>query len=550
MKKRILAILIIALMLIPLIPSTAFAATSGKWGSNITWKISGSTLTISGKGAMKAPNENNIPPWFTVYGLEKIVINDGVTKLPDLIFMGCIDETGKQWGTARIESIVIPASVKEISQYAFWDCKRLHAIYVKPGNKYYSDNDGILYNKDQTELLWVPHRYGNRMTIPKTVEVIRVESLLDNAHLSWFNIEEGNTVFEIYDRSIYHKPTSTLFMVAKGANSRLEVKEGTKAIAGFAFYACYNVTEVDIPEGVGAIESVGFYGCESLHTIHLPSTITSIGEEAFGECPRLKDVYFNGTKEMWEKIAIAEGNENFLNANIRFACVRHTNLREYHPATCTEYQQLYCEDCTFVIDGDPPLGHSAVIAFPYTEPTCTNSGWTDQINCERCYIPLVNRDFIDPLGHDEIPVPAVEPTCTSTGLTEGKKCSRCDEIFVAQQVVPEADHTGEWTITKPATETEKGIKTRTCTVCGEVETVEYSLYKKGDVNKDGSVDAKDATQILRFVNGKASALDSMDEAERLAIGDVSRDDSIDAKDATQILRYVNGKTSMFDRSEQ
>ncbi len=70
--------------------------------------------------------------------------------------------------------------------------------------------------------------------------------------------------------------------------------------------------------------------------------------------------------------------------------------------------------------------------------------------------------------------------------------------------------------------------------------------KLGDANGDGSADAKDATQILRFANGKSSAFDQMDEATQLAAADINGDKSVDAKDATQILRYVNGKTSAFD----
>ncbi len=68
----------------------------------------------------------------------------------------------------------------------------------------------------------------------------------------------------------------------------------------------------------------------------------------------------------------------------------------------------------------------------------------------------------------------------------------------------------------------------------------------GDVNGDGGIDAKDATQILRYSNGKASAIDNLSEAEKIAFADVNGDGSVDAKDATQILRFVNGKPSALD----
>ncbi len=72
-------------------------------------------------------------------------------------------------------------------------------------------------------------------------------------------------------------------------------------------------------------------------------------------------------------------------------------------------------------------------------------------------------------------------------------------------------------------------------------------YIKGDANLSGDVSAADATQILRYVNGKTSAIDSMTEDERLRVCDVNGDNDITAQDATQILRHVNGKSSVLDQ---
>jgi len=546
MKKRILSILLIALMLVALIPSTAFAAVSGKWGSNITWKNTGYVLVISGKGAMKAPDENNIPPWFMMEGLERIEIKEGVTTLPDFIFMGTRSEAGGLLGTSQLFEIDIPASVKEISPYAFIGCVCLTNIDVDPENQYYSDNDGVLFNKEQTELLWVPNHSGNTLIIPNTVERIYVDSILSNYSLSWFVVEEGNTVFETDDKSnLYDKTTNTLVMVCKGADGTHKVKEGTKAIADIAFYSCKEIWEIDIPEGVSVIEPLSFYDCQQLRTIWLPSTITSIGEEAFGECSELKDVYFKGTKATWEKIVIAEGNENLLNANIHFYCDEHADFVEVDAAYCTKPQLLKCSECAYTIVGDPPLGHSELIE-PAIEATCTEYGRTEGIFCSRCHNYVKKWESIRPLGHDKIPVPAVEPTCTATGLTEGEKCSRCDEIFVVQQVVPTTKHSYEWTIIKEATQTEAGERKGVCSVCGNETTESYNLYDLGDVNKDGYINALDATQILRHANGKTSVMADMTEAEKLGIADVNKDGYVNALDATQILRYANGKSSVLN----
>ena len=66
---------------------------------------------------------------------------------------------------------------------------------------------------------------------------------------------------------------------------------------------------------------------------------------------------------------------------------------------------------------------------------------------------------------------AVAPTCTETGLTEGKHCSVCKKVLVEQEVVPTLEHAwDEGKVTTPATCTQKGVMTYTCTRCGDTRT--------------------------------------------------------------------------------
>ena len=71
------------------------------------------------------------------------------------------------------------------------------------------------------------------------------------------------------------------------------------------------------------------------------------------------------------------------------------------------------------------------------------------------------------LGHIEEIIPAKAATCEEAGLTEGKKCSRCGDTLVEQQIIPALGHNYTSEVTKPATCVETGIKTFTCTKCGD-----------------------------------------------------------------------------------
>ena len=89
---------------------------------------------------------------------------------------------------------------------------------------------------------------------------------------------------------------------------------------------------------------------------------------------------------------------------------------------------------------------------------------------------FVRKETCDLKGHSETVIPAVKPTCTKAGNTEGKKCSVCGKILKATEVISALGH--KWDngkITKQPTETENGIKTYTCTVCGNTKTESISL---------------------------------------------------------------------------
>ena len=148
-----------------------------------------------------------------------------------------------------------------------------------------------------------------------------------------------------------------------------------------------------------------------------------------------------------------------------------------------------------------------------TAPTCTEAGYTTYIcSCEFSYV----GDYLAAKGHTEVIEAAVAATCTESGLTEGKYCSECGEVMAIREVVPAKGHAeadavrenevaatcteagsydevvycsvcdaelsrvtktveaighawGEWEVSKEATETENGLKVRTCSVCGETE---------------------------------------------------------------------------------
>lgn len=124
--------------------------------------------------------------------------------------------------------------------------------------------------------------------------------------------------------------------------------------------------------------------------------------------------------------------------------------------------------------------------------TCTEPGETTY-TCTKCGVTRMEE--IPATGHTEVIDEAVAATCTEEGKTQGSHCSVCGAVITAQETIPALGHLwstndcaqqatcsrcdairpagahiwGAWTET-PATCTEEGSRSHTCTSCGHQET--------------------------------------------------------------------------------
>ena len=181
--------------------------------------------------------------------LTEITIPDSVTEISWSAFEGC----------TSLAEITIPDSVTSIGEYAFSGCTSLSEITVSPDNKNYSSVDGVLFNKDGSELIVYPK--GNK-------------------------------------RSTYTVP------------------DGVTKIEYGAFCDCTSLAEITIPGSVTEIGESAFSGCTSLKKITIPDSVTKIKDFAFKNCSTIKIVCYLGTRAQWQEIIIGADNEALTNATI------------------------------------------------------------------------------------------------------------------------------------------------------------------------------------------------------------------------------------------
>ena len=239
----------------------------------------------------------------------------------------------------KIKSITIPDSVTYISWSAFYyKCDSLTDITVDNSNQYYSSADGVLFNKDKTELVkypagntrtnytipdsvtsinivafWncdsltsvtIPNSvtsigYGafeycdglTSMTIPDSVTSIGYDAFAYCDNLTNITVDNSNQYYSSADDVLFNKDKTELVRYPIGnARTRYSIPNSVTSIGVGAFEDCDNLTNVTIPDSVTSIGNMAFGDCSSLTDMTIPDSVMSIGDGAFELCDSLTSV--------------------------------------------------------------------------------------------------------------------------------------------------------------------------------------------------------------------------------------------------------------------
>lgn len=128
------------------------------------------TLTILDDAAMEGINNIGDRPWDAFKdSITAAVFDENVTKIGSVVLMYC----------NNLKTVTIPASVESIvtdssGKSPFDDCPKLEKITVDAGNSTYSNynDDGVLYTKDKTTLIYCPRGKTGTLTVPAEVTTL------------------------------------------------------------------------------------------------------------------------------------------------------------------------------------------------------------------------------------------------------------------------------------------------------------------------------------------------------------------------------------------
>lgn len=155
------------------------------------------------------------PAFNNKVNLKSVYIPDTVTYISEYAFTHC----------KNLESVEISKNVTYLHRNAFLGCSSLKSISIAQDNPKYISIDGVVYNKEQTEIIIVP-----------------------------------------------------------GAIDEINIPNTVKRIVPDCFYGCSRLTNVVIPNSVTCIDMRAFNYCTNLKSVIVPSSVTAIGEGAFDSC--------------------------------------------------------------------------------------------------------------------------------------------------------------------------------------------------------------------------------------------------------------------------
>lgn len=177
-------------------------------------------------------------------------------------------------GEGALKELYIPKMLGGIAVKAvageFLEClSGFDRVIVDGDNEYFSVVDGVLFNKDKTELIcYPPGRTDGSYCVPEEVKILCDCSL-------------GNE----------------------------------------------NLRKIVLPAGLEFIEQYAVTGCKNLEEITIPGSLKRVFMKAFMWCENLKEVYYEGSAEDWGRIDFTMFNDYLTNAHINYNCKIETESR-------------------------------------------------------------------------------------------------------------------------------------------------------------------------------------------------------------------------------
>ena len=309
-------------------------------------------------------------------GIETIVIPDSVTEIGEYAFYHCINLKDVKLSSAlttintrafndciALPEVEIPDSVVKISYGAFDGCTALADVklsrnLVQLDGRAFSGCDAL-----------------TSITIPKKVATSYKADISDygytggrgafngNANLKSVTFEEGSTVI-----------AGNLLANCPGIET-IVIPDSVTEIGEYAFYHCINLKDVKLSSALTTINTQAFNDCSSLLAITVPDSVTSMGSAVFANCTSLADVTLPNTRQ----IIMSRTFESCSSLEKIVLPETVTRIQENAFENCTALKEIVWSKALTTIDANAFLNCDALVevSIPATVTSMGNHVFRD-----------------------------------------------------------------------------------------------------------------------------------------------------------------------------
>jgi len=307
----------------------------------------------------------------------------------------------------------------------------------------------------------------------------------------------------------------------KDSIKKVVIGKGITNVGAQCFSECHNLESVTLSDTVTSVETYSFNSCLKLTSIVFPDSVTSIGSSAFAMCRALADVTIPSSVTNIGSLAF--GGTAWLNNEVKKSDYVIVNGMLIFTA---DLEEAVIPDTVTNIISNSFWGHTMLKKLTIPE-TVTQIGYNAFSGCSSLASVTIPRSVAD------------------IGMQAFTNCAALEEVTILN---PNAEIYDRATTFGNDYKAYSGVIRGYDGSTAEAYAKKYSYafvslgkapadYKLGDVNRDGTVNAVDASEVLSYYAQVSTKQAVSLEAEQIKAADTDENGTVNAVDASVILSY-------------